>query len=116
MIDRDGPTHEVDESTVTTRPHTCPQCGTTRSRPAVPYLVVDHSIAQDACAACGAQFESWTARAERRAGALASARPRGGERENVREPDRYVHRRGCAGTAVTDEKVRRRTLTGRGVA
>ena len=45
MLDRDGLTHEMDESTVTTRPHTCPKCGTTRSRTAVPYLVLDHAIA-----------------------------------------------------------------------
>ena len=46
ILDRDGLTHEMDESTDTTRPHTCPKCGTTRSRNAVPYLVLDHAMAE----------------------------------------------------------------------
>ena len=69
ILDRDGLTHEMDESTDTTRPHTCPKCGTTRSRNAVPYLVLDHAMAEYTCAACGAQVESWTAGAARRADA-----------------------------------------------
>ena len=64
ILDRDGLTHEMDESTDTTRPHTCPKCGTTRSRNAVPYLVLDHAMAETR-SSCGAQFESWTAGARR---------------------------------------------------
>ena len=35
--------------------------GTTRSRDAVPYLVLDHVMAEYTRPACGAQFENWTA-------------------------------------------------------
>jgi hypothetical protein len=61
ILDRDGLTHEMDESTDATRPHTCPMGGTTRSRDAVPYLVLDHVMAEYTRPACGAQFENWTA-------------------------------------------------------
>ena len=68
-MDRDGLTHEMGESTDATRPQRCPRCGTARSRDAVPYLVLDRAIAEYTCAACGAQLESWTAGAARRADA-----------------------------------------------
>jgi hypothetical protein len=42
ILDRGGLTHGMDESTDTTRPHTCLKCGTTRGHDAVPYLVVLH--------------------------------------------------------------------------
>ena len=69
ILDRDGLTHEMDESTDTTRPHTCSECGTDRSRNAVPYLVLDRVMAVYASAARGARFESWPAGAARRADA-----------------------------------------------
>lgn len=39
---------------------TCPECGSTRSQDAVPYLTADDAVAVYTCAACGAQFESWS--------------------------------------------------------
>ena len=69
ILDRDGLTHEMDESTDTTRPHTCSECGTDRSRNAVPYLVLDRVMAVYASAARGARFESWRGGAARRADA-----------------------------------------------
>jgi DNA-directed RNA polymerase subunit RPC12/RpoP len=60
ILDHDGRSHEMNESTDTTRLPTCPECGSTRNRNAVPYLIVDDAIAEYTCAGCGAQFESWT--------------------------------------------------------
>jgi DNA-directed RNA polymerase subunit RPC12/RpoP len=39
---------------------TCPECGSTRSQDAVPYLTVDGAVGVYTCAACGVQFESWS--------------------------------------------------------
>ena len=39
---------------------TCPECGATRSPEAVPYVELDTAVAVYTCAACGAQFESWS--------------------------------------------------------
>ena len=86
ILDRDGLTHEMDESTDTTRPHTCPKCGTTRSRNAVPYLVLDHAIAEYTCAVCGARASAGQRALRAGPMRMASARLRG-ERENVRERD-----------------------------
>ena len=93
ILDRDGLTHEMDESTDTTRPHTCPECGTTRSRNAVPYLVPGprhRRIQRAQSAAPGSSTGQWALRAGPMR--MASARLRG-ERENVSERDPCVHRR-----------------------
>ena len=41
---------------------TCPACGVTRSRDAVPYSVGEDDVATYTCTGCGAQFESWVNR------------------------------------------------------
>jgi transposase-like protein len=38
---------------------TCPDCGATRSRDAVPYASTEGGVATFTCAGCGGQFESW---------------------------------------------------------
>jgi len=94
ILDRGGLTHGMDESTGTTRPHTCLKCGTTRSRNAMPYLVVLHrAIAGNNRAQSAAPMLSTGQRALRSGPVrMASARFRG-ERENVRECVPQVHRR-----------------------
>lgn len=49
----------MNESTDTTRLPTCPECGSSRNPNAVPYLALDHAMAEYTCAVCGARFESW---------------------------------------------------------
>ena len=66
ILDRDGLTHEMDESTDTTSPHTRSECGTDRSRNTVPYLVLDRVMAVNASTACSARFESRPAGAARK--------------------------------------------------
>ena len=41
---------------------TCPDCGATRSRDAVPYAFGDEQLVTYTCTGCGAQFESWAHR------------------------------------------------------
>ena len=89
--------------------------GTTRSRNAMPCLVLDHAIAEDTCAACGAQFESWTAGAARRAdadGLGETARRTRARRAGPIGPSTLMP----SGTALTAQQVRRRTLAGRCLA
>ena len=105
----------MDESTDTTRPHTCPKCGATRSRNAVPRPILDLAIAEDTFRAAGAQFESWTSGAASRTNADGLAKLRG-ERESVCERASCMPRRRRAGTALAAENVCRRTLAGRYLA
>ena len=115
ILDRDGPAHEMDESTNVPRPHTCPKRGATRSRNAVPCPVLDLAIGRGHVPSCGAQFESWTSGAASRTNADGLAKLRG-ERESVCERASYMPRRRYVGTALAAESVCRRTLAGRYLA
>jgi DNA-directed RNA polymerase subunit RPC12/RpoP len=78
------PDHEMDELTDTTRPPTCPECGTTRNGNAVPYLAVEHGMAEYTCAACGARFESWTPGDLHHSGGEGASTRAGGEGASTR--------------------------------
>jgi hypothetical protein len=54
-----GHDDQVDEPIDATPLPTCPDCGATRSRGAVPYAFGGDELVTYTCTGCGAQFESW---------------------------------------------------------
>ena len=64
MSAKDPGVHDehIEDSTEGAPLPTCPACGVTRTRDAVPYAFGQDDLATYTCAGCGTQFESWVNR------------------------------------------------------